>query len=64
MQYRKYYGWTSATPGSKPDFRRCAATVASRIGGGNLAPKQCAFSARYNPDESGNPTTCRLHRHE
>lgn len=59
MEYRESYGGSSIRPGTPPDFTRCAAPVA---GGAWESSRQCKNTAKYDPDENGNPTTCRRHR--
>lgn len=54
MEYQKTYGRYNV----KPDFSRCAESV---WGGGALFQSQCKRKAVCDPDENGNPTTCKQH---
>lgn len=60
MKYRDKYGaWAGQPYGRKPDFTKCAESVCGN-GRGEI-PHQCRSKAKFDPDENGNPTTCRIH---
>lgn len=56
MKYQKDYGWNFGK--RKPDFARCAANVSQSDG---WHSGQCKRKAKFDPDENGNPTTCKQH---
>jgi len=56
MEYKSEYGWNLGK--RKPDFKRCAESVSAHDGWGS---SQCARKAVCDPDEHGNPTTCKQH---
>jgi hypothetical protein len=53
MKYLESYGPRYRT---RPDLGRCAESVF-----GDYTSHQCQNKAKFDPDESGNPTTCGVH---
>lgn len=56
MEYKKAYGQRE---NYKPDYTRCAAEVSDPTMFASY--HQCTRKARYDPDENGKPTTCKIH---
>ena len=57
MKYQRNYGTGYHTV--PPNYDHCAALVPN--GGRSVGFHQCLNTARYDPDEDGNPTTCGIH---
>lgn len=57
MKYQEFYA--PSYRAQKPDFSRCAKIVH----GGGWGGKQCSRKAVCDPDENGDPTTCKQHSH-
>lgn len=59
-QYKDNYGdWAGNPGGKKPDFTRCAVEVYPNERG--AIPHQCSNKAKFDPNEDGKPTTCKIH---
>lgn len=56
MEYKEAYGLRG---NFKPDPTRCAKEVSDSSLWGHY--HQCTRKAKYDPDENGKPTTCKVH---